>query len=495
MRVRRTEASSTGLGEHSGGPHGAGISGITSERSRQMERTIGKRRKVSAIAALFCLLSGTTLSLLFPNTGGMMRAAGVLACALILWITECVPISVSSLLLLAILPFLGLMDIRGILSNFGTNTALFIMASGALTAALAEGEIPSRITARVFSMGGERPAVLVLCMGIAVAVFSAFVSSLATCALFSALTASALSEAGIEKGRSNLGRDLMMVIPACAGIGGFMSPAGTPANILVMDLLAERGTSVSFLQWCAVGFPIGLIASVLFVLSVLILFPPETVRLPAGLWERAPIRARDRKALCIMIAVVLCWMAGSFVPSVNTTLIALIGMGILFLPGIDLMDMHSFSRGVNWDLVLAMGTVSVLMTAISDTGLMKMISGAAFRGFSSMPTWLLPMMLSLCICAMRAFIPTTTAVIALFAPMLLALPVGAGLSDGQLMLMLSFWAASALLLVYTEPIYLISYKSGYFSAGDLLRAGAMPSLLMAAAVSAMIGVLIRLAGI
>ena len=85
--------------------------------------------------------------------------------------------------------------------------------------------------------------------------------------------------------------------------------------------------------------------------------------------------------------------------------------------------------------------------------------------------------------------------IALFAPMLLALPVGMGLSDGQLMLMLSFWAASALLLVYTEPIYLISYKTGYFSAGDLLRAGAMPSLLMAAAVSALIGVLIRLAGI
>ena len=460
-----------------------------------MEKAIGEGRKTSAIAAFVCLLSGTILSLLFPDVGGMLRAGGVLVCALILWITECMPISVSSLLLLAILPFLGLMDIRGILSNFGTNTALFIMASGALTAALAGGEIPSRITARVFSLGGERPAVLVLCMGIAVAVFSAFVSSLATCALFSALTVSALSEAGIEKGRSNLGRDLMMVIPACAGIGGFMSPAGTPANILVIDLLAERGTSVSFLQWCTVGFPIGLIASALFILSVLILFPPETVRLRGSSKMSAPITTRDRKALCIMGSVVLCWMVGSFVPSVNTTLIALIGMGVLFLPGVDLMDMRSFSRGVNWDLVLAMGTVSVLMTAVSDTGLMKLISGAAFRGFSSVPPWLLPMLLSLCICVMRAFIPTTTAVIALFAPMLLALPAGTGLSDGQLMLMLSFWAASALLLVYTEPIYLISYKSGYFSAGDLLRAGALPSLLMASAVSAMIGVMIRFAGI
>ena len=460
-----------------------------------MKRNVEKRKRICAFTAFFCLLSATLLSALLPETGTLLLGAGVLVCALILWISECMPISVSSLLLLALLPFLGLMDFKGILSNFGVNTALFIMASGGLTAALAAGEIPARITSRVLSIGGHRPSVLVLCMGITVALFSAFVSSLATCALFSALTASALSEAGVEKGKTNLGKDLMLVIPACAGIGGFMSPAGTPANILVMDLLAERGTALSFLQWCAVGFPVGLAAALLFIVSVLVLYPPENVdliRTPAG---TGPIPMRDRKILCIVFAVIVCWMIGSFVPQMNTTLTALIGLGILFLPGIDLMDMNSFSRGVNWDLVLAMGTVSVLMTAISDTGLMKMVSGSAFNAFSSAPVWLLPMLLSLCICLMRAFIPTTTAVIALFAPMLLALPAHAGLNEAQLLLMLSFWAASALLLVFTEPIYLIAYKNGFFTQGDLLKAGALPSVLMAMAVSAAIGILARFAGI
>ena len=139
--------------------------------------------------------------------------------------------------------------------------------------------------------------------------------------------------------------------------------------------------------------------------------------------------------------------------------------------------------------------LSVLMTAVSDTGLMKVLSGMAFGSFSSSPAWLFPVLISLCICVMRAFIPTTTAVIALFAPMLLALSAQTGMNESHLLLMLSFWAASALLLVFTEPIYLIAYKIDYFTATDLLKAGALPSLALAVTAGPMIAILARLAGI
>ena len=49
----------------------------------------------------------------------------------------------------------------------------------------------------------------------------------------------------------------------------------------------------------------------------------------------------------------------------------------------------------------------------------------------------------------------------------------------MLLMLLAFWTASAMLVVYTEPIYLLTWERKDYSALDLLRTGALPSLLMA----------------
>lgn len=450
-----------------------------------------KKKKGIIIAAALLLLAVSVLcSLPFPDSGNAIRAVGMLLCCLVLWITEAMPISVSALLMLALLPFLGLMDWSGVVQNFGVNTALFIMASSGITAALSVSSIPRFLANKVIQRCASRPALLVTGIALLVALFSAFVSSLATCALFSSMISDMLRQVKIEPRKTNLGKDLMLVIPACAGIGGFMSPAGTPANILVMDMLGKEGVHISFLQWCAIGFPVGIFATLLFALSVILVFRPE--RNAAQIQqEKVRFTKKDIAVAVIVLVVVAGWFLGSFVPLLNPTVVALIGLAALFMTPLDLMDMPRFSKGVNWDLVLAMGSVSVLMTAVADTGLLSQAAQALFSNTQALPPLVLLMLISLVICVFRAVIPTTTAVIALFAPMLLSIATASGLSVATLLLIASFWAASALLLIYTEPIYLIAYQKGYFTQKDLLRCGALPSLLLCAAATFGIDALAR----
>ena len=167
----------------------------------------------------------------------------------------------------------------------------------------------------------------------------------------------------------------------------------------------------------------------------------------------------------------------------------------MFLPPVRLLDIQKFSKGVNWDLVLAMGSVSVLMTAISDAGLLTDVSNALFGNIGSLAPIVIMVIISLVICVLRSFIPTTTAVIALFAPMLISISQTTGLSICALLMTASFWAASALLLIYTEPIYLITYKEGYFSETDLLKTGIIPSLALSVIATLVIDFLTRLLGI
>lgn len=454
-----------------------------------------KRKQQIYIAIAFAALSVAVIaSVLVPEKCLQIRSVGILAACLILWISEALPISISALFLIALLPFLGLMDYGTVLSKFGTNTALFIMASSGITVALSNSHIPQRITGTVLKASGSHPKMLVMLVALIVALFSAFVSSLATCALFTSLISAALRASGIEPKKSSLGKDLMLVIPACAGIGGFMSPAGTPANVLVMDMLAAEGHPITFLQWCLIGFPVGLMATVLFALSVILLFQPEESLLHSP-ESPAPLQGRDDTILAVVLLVIAGWFAGSFVPLLNTTLVALLGLGLLFiLPG-SILDMEKFSHGVNWDLVLAMGSVSILMTSISDTGLLSDIVSTLLKNITGLPVLLLLVLVSIIICAMRSFIPTTTAVIALFGPMLMAVAELTGIHVMVFLLIVSFWAAAALLLVYTEPIYLIAYKEGYFSEKDLFCAGIVPSLIMALVSSVLIYTLVHAMGL
>ena len=45
-------------------------------------------------------------------------------------------------------------------------------------------------------------------------------------------------------------------------------------------------------------------------------------------------------------------------------------------------------------------------------------------------------------------------------------------------MLLGFWTASAMLIVWTEPIYLLTWANRNYSAKDLFKAGIIPSILM-----------------
>lgn len=438
---------------------------------------VKEERDAWIIIAMSILLASILLSYAFDQDK-QICGMGVLLASLTLWLSESVPISISSLFMLSILPFLGLMSYEDVISNFGTNTALFIMASSGITVAISKSCIPNMLTSQVIKRTGEHSIRLLYSVGILVTLFSAFVSSLATCALFTSLVSAILKNSNIRPRESVLGKGLMLTIPACAGIGGFMSPAGTPANILVIDILAKKSIDLPFYKWCIVGFPVGITASLIFISSVAFVFRPERIKIQMQENEAVSLGKKDKAIILIVLLVIVGWFASSFVSFLNTTIVAVIGLSLLFIPQLHILDMEKFSRGVNWDLVVSMGTVSVLMTAISNTGLLTNISIMLLRNFTKLSPILLLPMISMCICLMRAFVPTTTAVIALFAPILISVAEMSNQSVAVLLLIASFWAAAALLLVYTEPIYLIAYNENFFEAKDLLRAGAIPSLVL-----------------
>ena len=402
--------------------------------------------------------------------------------ALVLWATEALPMSITTMLLICLLALFNIMSFDEAIANIGVNTSLFIMASSGITIAVGNSRIPVFLTRAIISSTRGNSKKMVVGIGFLIAFCSAFMSSLATCALFNGIILSMLKLKGHAPGKSNLGKCMMLAIPACAGIGGFMSPAGTPANILLIDLLSSNGIHITFGQWCMIGFPIGFIAVGLFLAFLILIYPPDNIEKESIRNSKPvePFSMNDKRTLFIVLTVIAFWFASGWIKSINTTMIAVLGLTAMFLPGIDLLNWDKFSKGVNWDLVLTMGTVSVLMTGISKTEIMSHISSVILSRVSTMPLFLSMFCLSLTVCIIRSFVPTTPAVVALLAPMLIEISSETAFPLINLMFILGFWTAASLLVVYTEPIYLITYGNKYYQGKDLIKVGILPCLLLSA---------------
>ena len=436
------------------------------------------------LAALFIVIFAFVPSV-GSLSGKAVSAAGIMLAALILWITEALPMSITTLLMLCLLGMEGIMPYHEAMESVGTGTMMFIMASSGMTVAMASSALPKRMTSGLLKRFGNHAAWLVISLGLLITLCSAFMSSLATCALFMCII-----NTMFPKGTGSIRRCMMLVIPACAGIGGFMSPAGTPANMLLLDYLYQNGVTLSFAQWCGIGFPIGITAALFFLISALLFFHPTVPDCSSTLADE-PLTHQDRITAVILILVIAGWFASSWVAWLSIGEVAILGLVVMFLPFVGILNWKSFSNGVNWDLVITMGTVSVLMTGISSTGLIEHITNALIWPLTDFPPFLLLCTISLIICLIRAFIPTTTAVVTLLAPMLITIAQMTGQNVAVLLMSLAFWTASALLLVYTEPIYLITYQLHDYKAGDLLKVGIIPSIALSVFVSFFVPLLIK----
>lgn len=446
---------------------------------------MAKKQLIGFILATFFVVLFALLPALGSLSKQSVSAIGIMSAALILWITEALPMSVATLLLICLLGMEGIMPYHEAMESIGAGTMMFIMASSGITVAMANSTLPQRMTSCILKRFGKHAALLVISLGLLITLCSAFMSSLATCTLFMCII-----NTMFPKGTGSIRRCMMLVIPACAGIGGFMSPAGTPANMLLLDYLDQNGVALSFAQWCGIGFPIGIIASLVFLMSALLVFHP-TVPDHAPALVDEPLTRKDRTTAIILILVIAGWFASSWVTWLSIGEVAILGLVVMFLPFVGMMNWKSFSDGVNWDLVITMGTVSVLMSGISRTGLIEQLANIFIWPLIDFPPFLLLCTLSLIICLIRAFIPTTTAVVTLLAPMLISIARMTGQNTTVLLMMLAFWTASALLLVYTEPIYLITYQLHDYKAGDLLKVGVIPSIVLSLFVSFLVPLLIK----
>jgi sodium-dependent dicarboxylate transporter 2/3/5 len=417
-----------------------------------------------------------------------LTAIALLFAALAMWLCETMNLAAVTIVIVALLPFLKVLDVTTTFSQFAGKVFFFVLATFALTAALATSTIPTRIAGFALKLSGENPFKLIFFFMLGSAILSNILSNVSSCALFAALALAVIKSNGDPTpGSSQLAKALMIGVAIGAMIGGFMSPPGTATNIMIMNILEEAGHPLPFAMWMIIGIPVGLMGCLVAAIWLYISFKPEKVSKSAletaqrQIKEAGPLSTREKKILIIIALLFVFWISSTWLPVLDTTLVALLGMCAFFLPGIEALTWKQFSDNAAWDVLFLIGGVGAMAFAIRDTGAATWFVNVVMAGAPGWSPLIICLMVSAIVCLLHVVNPSGPAVAGIAAAPMIALALIPGVegrvSPITLAMITAFWSSTAFIFP-TDAVTALTYGHGYYKIKDLVKFGIVPTVVL-----------------
>ena len=407
------------------------------------------------------MASATVAFLMMLN--GQSEAAIVTAATTILcvtwWIFEPVPIPVTSLLPLALMPAFGVLTPAETGAAYGSPLILLLLGGFLLSRGMESTGAHRRLALGVVDlMGSDSPRKLVFGFMVAGATLSMWISNTAT-VLMLVPVALAVIDSTTEKER--LAIPLLLGLAWACSIGGLGTPIGTPPNLIFMQVYQEfTGESVSFTRWMGWGVPVVL---VLVPLAALWLTRDLPKTLSVVMPETGPWRSAEVRVLMIFALTALAWMTRSEpfggwrqwlgLPNANDASVAFVAVVMMFVvrdrDGDPLITWKE-AANIPWGVLLLFAGGICLAKAFVVSGL-SAAAGDMLIGLANLPIFWMLLLLCLAVTFMTEA-TSNTATTALLMPILAAAGAAAGIEPALLMVPAAMSASCAFMLpVATAP--------------------------------------------
>jgi len=437
---------------------------------------------------LFAALVGVGASSAGLPAAAAITAAVTALCAL-WWVTEPVPVPVTSLVPFVVFPLTGVVSHTEAAEAYGHHLILLLLGGFVMSLGMERSGAHRRIAlglVRLVGGGGKR---LVLGIMLACAACSMWISNTATTLMLLPVVLAILDASKDAR----LSTPLLLGLAWSASIGGMGTPVGTPPNVVFMGIYQESvsGPGLSFVEWTAIGLP-----------AVALLLPVAWVwltrRLPRGmpapvLPSPGHVNTRERRVLAIFALTALAWVfrqqpAGGWselvgLPHAKDSTIALAAAVAMFLiPSGDAEEKSrsdgdrllswSDARRLPWGLLLLFGGGIAIAKAFKSSGLAERL-GDILANDLGMGQWPL-LATSLTICLAVTFlteVTSNTATTTLLLPVLAAAGVASGVDPILWMVPATLSASCAFMLPVATAPNAVVYGSERIQLKDMSREG------------------------
>jgi sodium-dependent dicarboxylate transporter 2/3/5 len=415
------------------------------------------------------------------------------------WITEAIPIPVTSLLPLVLFPLTGGLDLKLTASSYGDKIIYFYMAGFFLAIAMEKWNLHKRIALNIINVVGYNKKSMVLGFMIATAFLSMWLSNTSTSIMMLPIGIAIVSQVSLKKNilNSNFGKVLMLGIAYSASIGGFATIYGTPPNLILLSNIEEYfNLSIDFFSWFIMAFPLSCILLFIcwyylvnfsFDLSSLSNVSKKTIS--SKIKELGKIKYEEKAVLLIFIVFILGLLSkqfiSEFIPQIDDTIIAISIAIFLFL--IKSSDgennLIEWSDGVKlpWGIILLFGGGLSIATAMKSSGLALWIGELAYN-IDSLDLILIVLIIVVIVNFLTE-ITSNLATVSMLLPILASISISLGIHPYIIMVSATIAASCAFMLPVATPPNAVVFGSGYLKMTDMVKTGLVMNVISIVIVS------------
>lgn len=404
---------------------------------------------------------------------GGQRAIAVFILCLVLWVTNALPLAITSLFAIVLVPLLGVLPHKDTLSLFGNEAVFFILGAFILAGAVMQSGLSNRIALTILDRFGSSPRKLLISIFLLAACLSFFMSEHAVAAMLFPIVLEISKSLGLRPGRSNYGKLLFFSLAWGCVIGGVATFLGGARVPLAIGILGETtGGSIEFLEYSIAVFPVVVVMLVAGYLLLTRFFPVDI----EGVDRARDVLEKRVKGLgkmtfseysvgLLLVFTILAWILLG--RRLGLSSIALSSVVVLFV--FRLVRWKDIEEYVNWGIILMYGGAIILGTALDRSGAAEWLVSSVIGGWATGPVMVFGLISLLTLLLTEAM--SNAAVIAVLLPVSIGMAQKLAIDPSVMTYAVAVPAGLAFMFPMSTPANALAVSSSYVSVRDLIKGG------------------------
>ena len=449
------------------------------KETRSVKNNIGLALFILILVAMFFIPTSETLTAAGRNSLGLLLAT------IVCMLTGGLPIGVLCMLVIPLMYICGCVETpAAALAGFQNQSAFFMLASFGLTCAVTRVPLSRRLMRGIITKAGRNVNTVLLAIMLCCGLLSSIVSNIAACSAFIPLVLDFLSIYENEDERKRTGRCMLIALPTASMIGGMITPAGGAVNVIAITYLENlAGVNVTFLDWVAIFGPIAIVAFIAAYFIIRAVFKPAELTQDAihhylSKLEIPEKIGKDEIRVCVIIAAMLiCWILGTWFSFFNIMVVAMVGVGIMMLPGVGVFGWKDFVKEVNWTAFFMLGTLIGLTGLLRTNGVVKWLTSIMDLSSIATSDFVFVFVLALIGFLILIVMPVGPTLVTTLAVPLVAVAAAADMSPVML-ICTTVMCATCCFLFPIDVVPLLTYGYGYYEMADMPKSNAIIQVIL-----------------
>ena len=467
---------------------------------REPNKTERLMEKYGALVAIALLL----LLYFMPLPNGMslegQRSLAIFVFALIMWVAKPIPIYLTSLIAILMLPLSGAVESQKVVfGTLGFDVIWLMVAAFVLTSAMNETNLGKRFALIMVTRFGKTPKRLLGVLVVVNFVLAFFVpSTTARASLLVPIVLILLEIYQALPGESRFGKLLMLQGIQNNHFATSMIMTATSGQVIAIGFINEMtGANIGYMDWLLGSMPQAIISAIILFFIGLKIYKPEDIegdikavnqRLKQQLHDLGKISEKEKKAAIYFGLTLFLWATGDIQEAVigfslSTVQTAVLSMILMLMPKIGVIEWKQ--ANIKWDLMLFSAGAYAAGNALNDSGgatwLIDRLINAI--GIDKLPIPTVAVILIFISVFSHIIFTSKTVRVTIVIPAVVTLATSLGMDPIPIAMACSFGIAYTFTLPPHSKVNTLYFSTGYFSVLDELKFGLIASFVGSSVIS------------